>query len=161
MIKFDRIKKIVLIFALLLVQFVVLVPNKSLAYFYSYVEGSGIVQINYAEPKTKLVKRESNKLKKITMENTNDIPCFVRVKIILPSKRTCNVKSVNNTWEDRGDGYWYYKEVLNDNRKVTDELIIEITDNSGKKFNYVVIAENCRAIYDDYNVLIADWNSKI
>ena len=100
--------------------------------------------------------------KHVTITNTGDYDCFVRVKAFAPMELTYTAP--NGGWKAEDDGYWHYKEVL-PAKESTSELNISYKFPEGKdkpeEFNIVVIQECTPVLYDENGNPYADWNHVI
>ena len=98
----------------------------------------------------------------LQLKITGDYDCFVRVTAFAPVKLTYNAPK--GGWTDRGDGYWYYDDVL-PAKATTTELNIKYTfpseDDKPEEFNIVVIQECTPVLYKEDGTPYADWNHVI
>ena len=128
---------------------IMIFQNTSNGYLCIQTDNNGKIDINFYDPTTKIIKNENDKIKNIMVQSDGKIPCFIRVKIIFPSKRSYKVTANSTFWQQKADDYWYYNKVLTSKENVTETLTIQVTDNSGKKFNYTVIGETVLAKYNE------------
>ena len=140
-----------------------LAVGSAMAYFTTYSTAGGGVKMNMGFTETVPKEDVDENGKHITIENTGNYDCFVRVTAFAPVKLTYNAP--DGGWTDRGDGYWYYDEVLPAKAKTTKELNIKYTFPSGddkpEEFNIVVIQECTPVLYDEDGNPYADWNHVI
>ena len=131
--------------------------------FTTYSTAGGGVKMNMGFTETVPKEDVDENGKHITIENTGNYDCFVRVTAFAPVKLTYNAP--DGGWTDRGDGYWYYDEVLPAKAKTTKELNIKYTfptgDDKPEEFNIVVIQECTPVLYDEDGNPYADWNHVI
>lgn len=131
--------------------------TKSIGYFTTYTTSKGNMALPNYILKTKMIKEDYDKGKNVIVQNTGTAPCFVRVKVLVPSKISYTIKSDTGKWIEHADGYLYYNEALVDNTKQTEKLIIEIEGSSAKYFNCIVIGESSLAMYNEAGTAYADW----
>jgi len=134
----------------------VMFETKSMAYWTANTSAEGTIVIPNYILKTEVIKENNN----IIIQNIGTAPCFVRVKICVPSIRTYRIKSETGKWTKGEDGYLYYNEALVNNAKRTEKLVIEIDDYIGEGFNYVVVGESSLAMYNEEGRAYTNWNRK-
>ena len=96
-----------------------LAVGSAMAYFTTYSTAGGGVKMNMGFTETVPKEDVDENGKHITIENTGNYDCFVRVTAFAPVKLTYNAP--DGGWTDRGDGYWYYDEVLPAKAKTTNQ----------------------------------------
>ncbi len=86
--------------------------GRAMAYFTTYVtaEGGKELQLGFTatEPEEKIV----NGAKEITIKNTGENDCYVRVKVFAGSKYTLTLGESDSRWKAGADGYYYWTEIL-------------------------------------------------
>ena len=134
-----------------------------MAYFTTYSTAGGGVTMNMGFTETIPNEEVDENGKHITITNTGDYDCFVRVKAFAPVELTYNAP--DGGWTDGGDGYWYYDEVLPAGETTSHELNITYKFPSGdekpEEFNIVVIEECTPVLYQEDGTPYADWNHVI
>ncbi len=149
--------------------------ESSMAYFTTYVSAGGSQTVNL-EAQTKIYEDVEQMAKQIQIKNTSTKgDCFVRVKVFYGGGLDVRFVDVDKkgNWEERGDGYWYYKPVLPMGEKTSrfdvtidtknlekpstnpDEVVEYIKD----KFNVIVVQECTPVRYDADGTPKADWNT--
>ena len=138
-----------------------LAVGSAMAYFTTYSTAGGGVTMNMGFTETIPNEEVDENGKHITITNTGDYDCFVRVKAFAPVDLTYNAP--DGGWTDGGDGYWYYGEVLPAGETTGKELNITYKFPSGDEkpdeFNIVVIEECTPVLYQEDGTPYADWNS--
>ncbi len=120
--------------------------NQTLAYFTTYATAKGSVPIKFG-PSTKIIERYKDWKKTVEIENTGEVPCYIRVKVIAGSLFTISVSG--NNWTMGDDGYWYYGEVVPVGGTTDSiEAYIKVPEDVEYSFNVVVIQECVPVIYD-------------
>lgn len=136
--------------------------SRTNAYFTARTEAAGTLKVKgYGELEVHPQEAQgANGEKVITVENTGDADCWVRVKVVHPSTVEVNVEpTVPNdpNWKNVGD-YWYYTKILpapaEGKTSVTEtsiEASVEIINGQLKdilpEFKVVVVTE-CIPVLD-------------
>lgn len=140
-----------------------LAVGSAMAYFTTYSTAGGGVTMNMGFTETIPNEEVDENGKHITITNTGDYDCFVRVKAFAPVELTYNAP--DGGWTNGGDGYWYYDEVLPADETTSHELNITYKFPSGdekpEEFNIVVIEECTPVLYQEDGTPYADWNHVI
>lgn len=140
-----------------------LAVGSAMAYFTTYSTAGGGVTMNMGFTETIPNEEVDENGKHITITNTGNYDCFVRVKAFAPVELTYNAP--DGGWTDGGDGYWYYDEVLPAGETTSHELNITYKFPSGdekpEEFNIVVIEECTPVLYQEDGTPYADWNHVI
>ena len=142
-----------------------LAVGSAMAYFTTYTTAGGGVKMNMGFTETIPNETVDEYGKHVTITNTGDYDCFVRVKAFAPMELTYNAPK--GGWSAGKDDYWYYDEVLpaKAKAKTTKELNIKYTFPSGndkpEEFNIVVIQECTPVLYDEDGNPYAVWNHVI
>ena len=140
--------------------------GKAMAYFTTYVEADGSAQVSLDFPNVEVEEKVSDMTKSITLKNTGEYDCYMRVKVLAGEAYqdllTCN----GANWEkNETDGYYYYgvivpagetaKDVLNavigkkdETGTITDGIAFQAAKDGLKEFNVVVAAECTPVFYD-------------
>ena len=87
-----------------------LAVGSAMAYFTTYTTAGGGVTMNMGFTETIPNETVDKDGKHVTIKNTGDYDCFVRVKAFAPMELTYTADP--DKWEAKNDGYWHYKEVL-------------------------------------------------
>ena len=136
-----------------------LAVGSAMAYFTTYSTAGGGVKMNMGFTKTVPKEDVDENGKHITIENTGDYDCFVRVKAFAPVELTYNAPY--GGWTAGDKGYWYYDKVLPAGKKTETELNIKYTFPSGddkpEEFNVVVIQECTPVLYDESGNPVYDF----
>jgi hypothetical protein len=143
----------------------------ALAYFTSYQTASGTVEIA-VDAEAELTEEFSAWTKIITIQNTGDTDCYIRVAAIAPEEYTLTEEEPDE-WTLENDGYYYYNEPVAPDG-VTSELKLKISGQDGivdqvknnqsylpADFNVIILQEASRVLYDTDGNAYADWNQKI
>ncbi len=140
------------------------------AYFTSYAIARGGHPIQLQDRVVTEIREEfSQWTKHISLVNTGDAECWVRVKVFAGSIYE-TVFSGSQHWSPGEDGYWYYDEILAPGG-VTEILDVKIilpdggVDEFGNKLSYkedfnVVVVQECTSVrYGADGTPYADWNA--
>lgn len=142
-----------------------LAVGSAMAYFTTYTTAGGGVTMNMGFTETIPNETVDKDGKHVTITNTSDYDCFVRVKAFAPMKLTYTTP--NGGWKAKDDGYWYYESVLpaKAEESTTTKLNISYKFPEGEdrpeEFNIVVIQECTPVLYDKVGNPYADWNHVI
>lgn len=140
-----------------------LAVGSAMAYFTTYTTAGGGVTMNMGFTETIPNETVDKDGKHVTIKNTGDYDCFVRVKAFAPMELTYTADP--DKWEAKNDGYWHYKEVLPAKKSTSTELNISYKFPEGKdkpeEFNIMVIQECTPVLYDENGNPYADWNHVI
>ena len=109
----------------------------AMAYFTTYAEASG----------------------NVTVKNTGDFACFVRVKALAGEKYQDGLQysDSDGKWTPGEEGYYYYSEPVapGESSSVLD-IKIDSKDTEDS-FNVVVVQESTKVLYNEKNEPYADW----
>lgn len=140
-----------------------LTVGSAMAYFTTYATAQGGVKMNMGFTETIPNEEVDENGKHITITNTGDYDCFVRVKAFAPVE--LSYQAPEGGWSDGGDGYWYYDEVLPAGQTTAQELNVSyqfpVGDEKASEFNVVVIQECTPILYDEEGNAYADWNHTV
>lgn len=140
-----------------------LAVGSAMAYFTTYTTAGGGVTMNMGFTETVPDEKVDENGKHVTIKNTGNYDCFVRVKAFAPVELTYNAP--DGGWSAGKDDYWYYDEILPAGQTTGSELNITYTFPSGddkpEEFNIVVIQECTPVLYDEDGNPYADWNHVI
>lgn len=130
------------------------------AYFTTYVQTSGKIAMELGRTETEIEEQVKDGMKIVQVKNTGEYACYVRVTAFAGSEYTLTYEDGGSgNWFDGGDGYWYYKELLQPGEttesmqiKLPSELFEHVTDE--KDLNVIVIQECAPESYDDAGNLL-------
>lgn len=144
-------KKMIIILCITL--FLMITAGTVWAFFTNYVIADGKANVTLTELSSNIKQETNGNKRSISVNNTGEIPCFVRVKVIAVPNDTINIQTANG-WSYNEDGYWYYENFIN-GAESTNNLEIEVTNKNTKA---MVISETTEAWYDNSENAYADWN---
>ena len=125
----------------------------AMAYFTTYTEASGGVTLNMGFSETIPKEDFSNWTKHVSVENTGDYDCYVRVKALAGSKYQDGLQysDSDGKWTPGEDGYYYYSDPIAPGES-TSVLDIRIdSKESDASFNVVVVQESTKVLYNENN----------
>lgn len=131
----------------------------AMAYFTTYTEASGGVTLNMGFSETIPKEDFSNWTKHVSVENTGDYDCYVRVKALAGSKYQDGLQysDSDGKWTPGEDGYYYYSDPIAPGES-TSVLDIRIdSKESDASFNVVVVQESTKVLYNENNEPYEDW----
>lgn len=133
----------------------------TMAYFTTYTTASGGAELKLGT--TTIVPNEEivGMAKRIAVENTGEIDCFVRVKVFAGEKYQPGLVFVpdeEGTWSQGDDGYYYCSQIVPAGGK-SNTFTVKIDDmDSEDDFNVIVVQECTAVLYDENGTPYADWN---
>ena len=131
------------------------------AYFTTYTEASGGVVFEMGATKTEIHEDVKDGMKIVSIENTGDYACYVRVTAFAGSEYTLTYKDGGSRkWTNGGDDYWwYYSDLVQPgettgtlNIKIPADLFNDLTDE--KDLNVIVVQECAPESYDENEALL-------
>lgn len=136
--------------------------GSAMAYFTTYAAARGGVTISLGSTVTEPSETVSDWTKHITIENTGDFDCYVRVKAFAGSKYQDGLvfSDENGKWSPGEDGYYYYSDIVPAGG-AAEELRVKINFDYEKEkedFNIIIAQECTGVLYDDSGKPYADWN---
>ena len=139
-----------------------LAVGSAMAYFTTYSTAGGGVKMNMGFTETVPKEDVDENGKHITIENTGDYECYVRVKVFAGSQYQEGLvySDESGKWTPEDDGYYYYSDVIAPGAK-SEELLVKISNmNLPKDFNVIVVSECTPVILDAEGNPSADWTKK-
>ena len=139
----------------------------AMAYFTTYSTASGSVQMNMGFTQTIPHEEVDSRGKHVSVENTGDYDCFVRVRAFAPSDITLSYQPEDSGWTDGGDGFWYYDQILPAGETTATKLNVSYTfpatdsEDAPAEFNVIVVEEYTPVLYKADGTAYADWNNVI
>mgnify|MGYP001851212658 CR=1 FL=1 len=132
--------------------------GSAMAYFTTYTQVSGGVALNLGTTSTTPEETVEDWTKHVTIENTGDTDCFVRVRAFAGSQYQDGLVYSGENWTLAADGYYYYSQVLSPG-ETSGELLITIDNqDSDQSFNVIVVQESAPVIYDENGNPTGDWD---
>lgn len=137
----------------------------AMSYFTTYATAKGGYTLNLGES-TSMKETFAEWTKHITIANTGETECYVRVKAFSGSQYPLYFSSESSLWSLHKDGYWYYNAILPAGTVMpeSEALAIEIhrmDEASVQDFNVIVIEEAAPVLYDENGVPSADWDKPL
>ena len=131
------------------------------AYFTTYTEAAGGVVFSLGQMKTEIDESVEGGKKIVSVKNTGDYACYVRVTAFAGSEYTLTYEDGGSgKWSDGRDGYWYYSELLEPGAS-TEKMHVVIPADLLKKVeeegidqNVIVVQECAPEAYDDSGNLL-------
>lgn len=137
--------------------------HEAMAYFTTYVTAKGGYQITVDSDST-IEEEVKDMTKHITISNTGDSDCYVRVKLFSGSNVKISYSGATDAsgkayWSKGDDDYWYYKDIVPAGGK-TEQLLAKITlpQDYTDDFDVIVIQECTPVLYNSDGSPYADWD---
>ena len=126
--------------------------GSALAYFTTYCTAEGSYTMTMGFPETDIEEEVDSAGKHVTIQNTGDYDCFVRVKVFVSSPVDMNASYSGQGWESRSDGYWYYTPVLTAHTD-SQEFLVSFEYPEGEEapdsFDIIVVYESVPVLYNE------------
>ena len=132
----------------------------AMAYFTTYAAASGGASLSLGNTVTVPEEQVVDWTKHVTIQNTGDVDCFVRVRAFAGEKYQDGLTYAddNGKWSPGEDGYYYYSDVVPAGGEA-EELRIGVNNmDREESFNVIVVQESTPALYDEQGNPYADWN---
>ena len=139
--------------------------DKAMAYFTTYASAGGRVQLALGFTQTETNDDVRDWTKHISIQNTGDQDCYVRVKVFAGEKYLDYLEysqAEEGAWRLE-DGYWYYDRILAP-QETTAELLAALNrvkveaGMDSEAFNVIVVQEYTSVSHDGDGNPYADWN---
>lgn len=139
--------------------------GRAMAYFTTYVVAEGGKELELGFTTTEPIEKIVAGAKEITIQNTGENDCYVRVKVFAGSKYALTFAEgeSDSRWSAGKDGYYYWTEILPAGSEgqggVTGVLKIRIDcqDTTMDSFNVIVVQE-CTPVPFDENGGQISWD---
>ena len=157
-------KKLYLIAAALMLVATIGIRS-AFAYFTTYVVADGGVKISIGSTVTLPEEEMDLHFKLVTVMNTGNYDCYVRVKAFAGAEYNNLIYSDDNgKWSLGADGYYYYSEIVSANEvtgtlKIAVEGLKEVPEE-GESFNVIVIQECTPVLFNEEGTAYANWNEQ-
>lgn len=142
----------------------------ALAYFTTHTTAKGGVKLDFAFAYSEIIEEVDPAAgwKKVTLENTGTVDCYVRMKAFAGSERGLSYSgsaddrsaAVEN-WECK-DGYYEYSEILKPGERTKTPVYVHFNvPSDGTTYNVIVVQECTPVLHnEDGSVKSAEWNSE-
>lgn len=137
--------------------------ENAMAYFTTYVTARGGYTVDLGFTRTEIEEKVEYGKKVITLTNTGDYACYVRLKALTgdayKESLLYSEPSGAGKWTPGAEGYYYYSDIVVP-AGVTTELEVKFSFPEGKEptnFNVIIIQECTPVLYDEYGNPYADW----
>ena len=142
-----------------------LAVGSACAYFTTYSTAKGSVKFNMGYTETTPHEQVEQGKKIVTIENTGDYDCFVRVKAFagVDVQDQDPLTYSGSNWSPGDGGYYYYSEVLPAKGGKSTALTINVSEvlkevDEEHDMNVIVIQECTPVQYDGDGNPYADWS---
>ena len=134
--------------------------GSAMAYFTTYATAGGGAAISLGFTQTVPEETVSSWTKHVSIKNTGDRECFVRVKAFAGEtyQDALVYSDASGKWQPGEDGYYYYSDVLPAGSSSGELLIAVSNQELTADFNVIVIQESTPVLYDKDGKPYADWN---
>ncbi len=141
-----------------------MVVGTAWAYFTTYVTAKGGYVVELGFTKTEIEEAVEYGKKVVTLINTGDYDCYVRMKALTGNAYKDSLQYLEpdsaENWIPGSDGFYYYKGILKPEQE-TSELVVKFSFPNGKEpadFNVIIIQECTPVLFDESGNPYADWS---
>lgn len=133
--------------------------DMSTAYFTAYDSVNGGKTVTQVS-KTAINEEVDGFTKTVSVTNTGNIPCYVRVKFFAGSE--ISLEYSGDGWTLRDDGYAYYgPEVAPGDTSGELVAIVVPPEEYEEDFNVIVVEESTPVLYNEAGEPYANWELKV
>jgi hypothetical protein len=138
--------------------------GSAMAYFTTYVLADGGVELSMGSSITIPKEKMDLHYKIVSIENTGDYDCYVRVKAFVGAENGELVFSdVDGRWTPGADGYYYYSDIVKPGETTgTIKIAVNgllVKPEAGEAFNVIVVEECTPVRFDENGNAYADWDA--
>lgn len=121
--------------------------GRAMAYFTTYVTASGGYELNLGFTTTIPEEQVSNWTKDITITNTGESPCYVRVRAYAGERYGLeyDLSGSDSRWSSKTDGYYYWHDILEPG-EATGSLLVKIDKKDAENDFNVIIVQECTPV---------------
>lgn len=121
--------------------------GRAMAYFTTYVTASGGYELNLGFTITIPDEQVSNWTKNITISNTGENPCYVRVRAFAGERYGLeyDLSGSDSRWSSGTDGYYYWQDIL-ESGETTGSLLVKIDKRDAENDFNVIIVQECTPV---------------
>lgn len=157
-------KKLICLTSAALILVAGLSVGKALAYFTTYTEAEGGIELDLGYTETIPDEKVIDGAKQVIIRNTGDYDCYVRMKALVGSSYVINYAEPGGEgkWTPGADGFYYYSDIVPAKGGETTQINVNITFPSTEEdevpnFNVIIIQECTPVLYKDGGEPYADW----
>lgn len=151
-------KKTIILASAVLALTGTLTVGSAMAYFTTYTKASGSATIHMGFTQTIPHEELKEKAKHVSIENTGDYDCYVRVQAF--SVYGLQYENTKDWKYNEDDGYLYYTPILHPG-ETTSVVKIGVTFPKDKEFDVVVVQECSPVFYDKDGNPTPNWDFKV
>ena len=139
--------------------------GSAFAYFTTYVVADGGVKVSIGSTVTVPEEEMNLHFKHVTIKNTGDYDCYVRVKAFAGAEYDNLIYSDDNgKWSLGADGYYYYSDIVPAGETTgTLKIAVEGLKEAPKEnesFNVIVVQECTPVLFSEDGTAYANWNEQ-
>lgn len=134
--------------------------GSAMAYFTTYATAAGGASLSLNNTVTIPEEDVVNWTKNVTIQNTGETDCYVRVQVFAGDKYQDSLQysDENGKWTPGSDGYYYYSDIVPVGG-ASEKLLVHIDNmDSENNFNVIVVQESTPVLYDENDQPYADWS---
>lgn len=141
-----------------------LTVGTALAYFTTYTQAEGGIVLDLGFTETIPEENVVNGAKQVTIKNTGDYECYVRMKALVGDSYTISYTEpgAEGKWTPGAEGFYYYSDILAPKTGESSRIDVnisfpEVKDGKAPAFNVIIIQECTPVLYDNEGNPYADW----
>lgn len=143
-----------------------LTVGTAMAYFTTYAVAQGGYTIKLGGTETEIEEKVElvDPMKEITIQNTGDYDCYVRLKALVgdafKEKMKYSEPGEERKWTPGADGYYYYSDILKPGESSSQlKVSFEFPKEELAQFNVIIVQECTPVLYEADGTPYADWNN--
>ena len=162
--KKNRNKKIICLGLAAFAMVSALTVGSVMAYFTAFDTAAGGVKLELGFTQTDPNEKVADETKELTLTNTGDFDCYVRLKALTGDRYKDDIRYVEPSgegkWTPGEDGYYYYSDILAPG-ETTSQLNVNfvLPEEEPADFNVIIIQECTPVLRDESGNPYADWNA--
>lgn len=154
-------KKTICLAAAAFVLVASLTIGNALAYFTAFDAAQGGLGIDLGFTETVPNEKVVDGKKEITLTNTGDYDCYVRLKALTGDKyKDSLLYSGDSKWAPGADGYYYYSDIVAPGGTTSQiDVSFSFPTEEPSDFNVIIVQECTQVLYDESGNAYADWDA--
>ena len=138
-----------------------LTVGSELAYFTAFDEAAGEIVLDLGFTETIPNEEVVDGKKEITLTNTGDYDCYVRLKALAGDKyKDSLVYAGDSKWAPGAEGYYYYSDIVPAGGTTSQiDVSFAFPTEEPDDFNVIIIQECTPVLYDEDGNAYADWEN--
>ena len=150
--------KVIIIISIIIIGIMI---KEVWAYFSDTSTVSGKIEITTGYTTTTLEQSVNNEVITLKPKNSGQYAGYMRIKIFTPNSVKVELQS-NENWEQRENGYIYYKDVVSVGQDIPElKFKLNMDTDTLQEFNMTVVNEMTKVSYQKDGTSYADWDKTL